>query len=66
MYFCKHACCISATAVVLSIRNRRGISWTRGRRHSPKCNVSFKDGCLGDLADASKTTRIFFVFPIRF
>ena len=63
MLICKNACCTSATTAVSPIRNR--ISWTRGRRHVPLYNIRFKDGCLGDLADASKTTRIL-VMPLSF
>ena len=61
MLICKNTCCISATIAVSPIRNWRRISWARGRRHGLLYDIPFKDGCLGDLADMSKTTRILVV-----
>ena len=60
-YLQKYLFANNATTAVWRIRNRRRISWTRGRRHDQLNNKSFTGGCLGDLADTSKTTCIFVV-----
>ena len=65
MLICKNTGCMSATTTISPIRNPRRLSWTRGRRHGPLYNISFKDDCLGDLADASKL-HVFWLGPFGF